>query len=219
MKDVASAVAYRHRRGFGVLRNYALGLTAIFATLGLSACSSSETCDFPDQTYTTARSVPPLKVPGDLDQPNRSGSLSIPTQSKPKPKSKACLDRPPSFFATAKAAPVEVDPEQVVTNWAQAWADRDADALLALYAPSYQAEAGSNTAEDWREKRREQIVNGPIPDSKLDDFKVESPSPDRRVISFVHRFGANSFQKQLILTRENGEWRIVAERLVASAAQ
>ena len=150
-------------------------------------------------------------------EPDR-GALSIPAQTKPRPKSKACLDRPPSFFATAKAAAVEVDPEQVVANWAQAWADRDADGVLALYSPSFEAGAGS-ASEEWRDQRREQIISGPIPDSKLDNLQVQSPSPDRRVISFVQRFGANSFQKQLILTRENGQWRIVAERLIASAPQ
>jgi hypothetical protein len=44
-------------------------------------------------------------------------------------------------------------------------------------------------------------------------MKVEPDGPDRRIVTFVQRFGANSLRKELTLVRESGSWRIVAEQV------
>jgi uncharacterized lipoprotein len=71
----------------------------------LAACSSEPTCDYSKEPYMAAQSVPPLRAPDGLTTPDRTASLVIPPPSdgaKPIPKGDGrCLDRPPSYFATA----------------------------------------------------------------------------------------------------------------------
>ena len=68
----------------------------------LSGCSSgsSGACDN-KQEYQVSGSIEPLRVPDDLDQPERSSALSIP---EPSPDAKEleegdpCLENPPDYF-------------------------------------------------------------------------------------------------------------------------
>ena len=36
---------------------------------------------------------------------------------------------------------------------------------------------------------------------------------DRRIATFVQKFGANSLRKELVLVRESGSWRIASEKV------
>lgn len=70
-----------------------------------AACSSEPTCDYSKEPYMSAQSVPSLTAPEGLSTPDRSATLVIPPLSegaKPVPTGEGrCLDRPPSYFATA----------------------------------------------------------------------------------------------------------------------
>ena len=48
----------------------------------------------------------------------------------------------------------------------------------------------------------------------VEGLKVEPDGADRRVVTFVQKFGTNSLRKELMLVRESGSWRIVAEKVV-----
>jgi hypothetical protein len=178
-----------------------------------AACGGSEpTCVDPQEPYLGARSNPPLHVPDGMTQPNRSEALAIPA---PKSASSAgrtsCLDAPPSYFRSTGT--VARSPEEVVASWAQAWANREADAVLALYSTQFVAPTESSGASAWLEQRREQVATGPVPDSMVQGMKVEQDGADRRTVSFVQRFGVNALRKQLVLVRESGSWRIVEEKV------
>ena len=72
-------------------------------------CASEPTCDYDDEPYIAATSVPSLRAPEGLTAPDRSASLVIPpappgAAEKPSGKGR-CLDRPPSYFQTAPSAP------------------------------------------------------------------------------------------------------------------
>ena len=41
-----------------------------------------------------------------------------------------------------------------------------------------------------------------------------SDGADRRVATFTQRFGTNTLQKELVLVRESGSWRIAQEKVV-----
>ncbi|HHQ13492.1 MAG TPA: hypothetical protein ENK16_00535 [Chromatiales bacterium] len=76
----------------------------VWAVLLLAACSSGarknrEVCNEP-QEYQAARSVPPLKIPEGLDEPDRSERLVIPGKADPNPypNGRPCLERPPDYF-------------------------------------------------------------------------------------------------------------------------
>ncbi len=104
-----------------------------------------------------------------------------------------------------------------MASWGQAWAKREADAVLALYSQSFKAPTdAAGGAGPWLEQRREQVATGPTPDPVLEELSVEPDGADRRIVRFVQKFGAHALRKELVLVRESGSWRIVEEK-VASA--
>jgi len=85
--------------------------------------------------------------------------------------------------------------------------------VIALYSSTFTAPTDSAGSAAWLEQRREQVATGPVPDSMVEGLRVEPEGADRRVVTFVQKFGANSLRKELILVREGGSWRIVAEKV------
>ncbi|HKP65297.1 MAG TPA: hypothetical protein VJX31_01640 [Casimicrobiaceae bacterium] len=180
----------------------------------LAACGGSEPkCVDPDEPYLGAKNNPPIQVPAGMTQPNRSEALAIPQGKQAASKSghSACLDTPPSYFRSTGT--VARSPEEVVASWAQAWANREADAVVALYSTQFVAPTDASGAKEWIEQRREQVATGPVPDSMVKGLKVEPDGSDRRIVSFTQQFGVNALKKQLILVRESGSWRIVEEKV------
>ena len=179
----------------------------------LVACGGSEPkCVDSDEPYLGARSNPPLRVPDGMSQPNRSEALAIPGQKGAySGGSTSCLDRPPSYFRSTGT--IARSPEEVVASWAQAWANRESDAVIALYSTQFVAPTDASGSKEWLEQRREQVATGPVPDSMVKGMKIEPDGADRRIVSFTQQFGANALKKQLILVRESGSWRIVEEKV------
>jgi hypothetical protein len=180
----------------------------------LAACGGSDTvCTKPDEPYLRARNNPGLHVPEGMTQPNRSEALAIPDTSKaPSQAGRAtCLDEPPSYFRSAGT--VARSPEEVVASWAQAWSSREADAVIALYSTGFTAPTDASGSAAWLEQRREQVATGPVPDPVIEGLRVEPDGADRRIVTFVQKFGNNALRKELILVRESGSWRIVAEKV------
>lgn len=183
------------------------------SVVGLAACGGSEpNCTDPDEPYLGARSHAPLRVPDGMSQPNRSEALAIPDAKATNAAQRTtCIDAPPSYFRSTGT--VARSPEEVVASWAQAWANRESDAVVALYSAQFVAPTDSSGAKDWLEQRREQVATGPVPDSMVKELKVEPDGADRRIVSFVQRFGVNALRKQLVMVRESGSWRIVEEKV------
>lgn len=195
-------------------RRFAFLLLGAAVLPALAACGgSSRTCVDPDEPYLSAHSVPPLRTPDGLTQPDRSAALAIPEAPPKANKSgSGCLADPPSYFRSAGT--IARSPEEVVASWAQAWSTREADAVVSLYSTTFTAPTDSAGSAAWLEQRREQVATGPVPDSMIEGLKVEQDGPDRRVATFVQKFGTNSLSKQLTLVRESGSWRIVEEKVV-----
>jgi len=192
-------------------RLFACGLALLPILTGCGG-GSEQVCAESNEPYLASRNNPLLKVPDGMTQPNRSEALAIP-ETKPVPHAgrTACLDQPPSYFRSAGTT--ARSPEEVVASWAQAWANREADAVIALYSSTFTAPTDSAGSAAWLEQRREQVATGPVPDSMVEGLRVEPEGADRRVVTFVQKFGANSLRKELILVREGGSWRIVAEKV------
>ena len=60
--------------------------------------------------------------------------------------------------------------------------------------------------------QRQEEAAGKPPAPSVDDISVTAAGPDRRVVTFVQRFGDDAVRKELTLQREAQGWRIVAER-------
>jgi hypothetical protein len=179
----------------------------------LAACGGGGdkvVCTEKTEPYMASRNNPLLKVPDGMTQPNRTESLAIPEPTAGRHTAPGCLDEPPSYFrSTGTTART---PEEVVASWAQAWANREADAVVALYSGAFTAPTDSAGSAAWLEQRREQVATGPVPDSVVEGLRVE-PDGDKRVVRFVQKFGTNSLRKELTLVREGASWRIVAEKV------
>ena len=179
----------------------------------LAACGGGDraVCTEKDQPYLASRNNPQIKVPDGMTQPNRAEALSIPEPTAGRHTSSGCLDEPPSYFRSTGTT--ARSPEEVVASWAQAWANREADAVVALYSGSFTAPTDSAGSTAWLEQRREQVATGPVPDPLVEGLRVEPDGADRRIVRFVQNFGTNSLRKELTMVREGGSWRIVAEKV------
>jgi hypothetical protein len=183
-----------------------------FGAACLSACGGSvRNCEDLKDPYLSARSNEQLKVPEGFSEPDRTAALTIPKVAAGKAGG-GCLADPPSYFRSSGT--VARSPEEVVASWAQAWAAREGDAVIELYSTGFTAPTETAGPKVWLEQRREQVATGPVPDSMIEGLSVEPDGPDRRVASFVQKFGTNSLRKQLVLVREAGSWRIVEEKVL-----
>lgn len=187
--------------------------TAVFA---VSACSTQASCADPKAPYLKASSHAALQIPEGLSSPDRSSALIVPpppvqtTAMRGSSDARRCLDSPPSYFSgpgTPSAAP-----EEVVAAWGQAWANQDVAGVMATYSKGFLAPTSAGS-EQWLEQRREQVGTGAAPNARLEDLKVVAQD-DRRVVTFVQRFGEHAVRKELTLVKENGIWRILTEQAV-----
>jgi hypothetical protein len=179
----------------------------------LAGCASSNRCGG-NQDYLSARDRPKLQLPEGVTGSERlAGSVLAIPMVDPNPDKldpvPACLDQPPGFFR--RAGGVADSAEDAVNAWANAWANRKANQVAAFYSPNFQAEGGSAV---FIEQRRQQVESGTAPKAELEETTLSVTAPDRRVITFVQRFGENAVRKELTLVREAPGWRIVSERTI-----
>jgi hypothetical protein len=182
-----------------------LAILAGCGTTGARSCGGNA-------DYLQAVERPPIKLPPEVTPTERIQPMQIPVvdpdpvRLDPQPR---CLDEPPRFFARKGTV---ADPvEDAVRLWAWAWASRKADAVLQMYSPDFQA-TGEGGLPAFLEQRRQQVETGRSPEPKLEDVVVTASGTDRRVVTFVQRFGEGGVRKELTLEREGVLWRIVAER-------
>jgi len=184
----------------------------------LSACGGgNKPCVDPEDPYLSARTNAPLRVPDGMTTPDRSAALVVPdagaSTAAPATRTQrsGCLAEAPSYFRSAGT--VARSPEEVVASWAQAWAHREADAVIELYSTTFVAPTDSSGSAAWLQQRHEQVATGPVPDSMIEGLKIDQVSGDKRVATFKQHFGTNILNKELTLIRESGSWRIVAEKV------
>jgi hypothetical protein len=190
-------------------------IASLTLVLALAACGGRDrTCEDSKEPYLAAVSNPPLRMPDGLSAPDRSSALVVPPPSNnPVPRAgTGCLADPPSYFRSSGM--VARSPEEVVASWAQAWANREAEGVISLYSSTFKAPTDSAGSAAWLDQRREQVAVGPLPDSRVENLQVEPDGADRRIARFTQRFGSNVVQKELVLVREAGSWRIAEEKVV-----
>jgi hypothetical protein len=176
----------------------------------LAGCHSNPSC-FDNTDYQKAINRPRLQMPEGVAGSERLAPLPIPAVGEtakldPQPR---CIDEPPSYFGRKGAV---ADPaEEVVNAWARAWADKQPDAVIGMYSSTFEA-AGEGGSAAYLDQRRQQITTGRSPAPGLEDVSVTTVSADKRVVTFVQRFGDDRVRKELTLVHEPLGWRIVSER-------
>ena len=183
------------------------------AALALTGCATSSPCG-DDPEYLTAHERPRLEMPEGVIGSERltGGGMLIPPAAPdpgkldPPPK---CLDQPPPYFGPKAVMAGSV--EEAVYVWASAWANRKSDQAASFYSPQFQA-TGTGGATAYIDDVKQQVANGAAPDARLEELKTQDAGADRKVVTFVQRFGKDAYLKELTLTKDTQGWRIVAER-------
>jgi hypothetical protein len=182
------------------------------AVAALTACASRNPCG-DNAEYLAARERPRLEMPEGVTGSERlSGGMNIPPVASdpakldPAPK---CLDQPPAYFAPRAVVAGSV--EEAVNVWGSAWANRKPDQVASFYSPQFQStDKGGATA--YIEDLKQQVASGAAPAARLEELKAKDAGPDRKVVTFVQRFGKDAYVKELTLAKDAQGWRIVAER-------
>ncbi len=178
------------------------------------ACSSTPKpaeCDENQGDYLKAQDGTPLQPAAGLETPDRRNALTIPAVAGKSINPDECLQRAPSYFGTAGR--IAASPEEMVADWAQAWADRNSTALLAMYSSQFETEAPAGSAA-WLAQRGAEVANGPPPHPRVTNLQILQQGNDRRLAAFTQRFGDVLVHKELNLLRDVGLWKISGERVI-----
>ncbi|MFO7541263.1 MAG: tetratricopeptide repeat protein [Thiobacillus sp.] len=140
------------------------------------------------------------------------------------PTRKPAAAKPVVTASRVEAAPVVARPvaskpaaantgiEAAITNWAQAWSNRDVNAYLAAYAGDFAASGMSRSA--WEAQRRARVGGPKHIDVQISDLKVDQQG-DTAKATFRQAYRSDRLSstvtKTLELALKNGEWRIVGE--------
>ena len=194
-----------------------LCLSVLLALMGLlNACRSTpkpDECDQHKAAYLKAQNHAPLKAPDGLEAPDQHNALTIPPDNGQTIDTKKCLQRAPTYFGTAGR--IAASPEEMVADWAQAWADRNSNAVMAMYAGTFATDSPAGAAA-WLAQRRAEVDKGPLPNGRITNLRITQQGVDQRLARFTQQFGDNAVQKELVLVRDSGLWKIAVERVITA---
>lgn len=133
---------------------------------------------------------------------------SIEPQPTPQPAPQPILPRPVDLLQEMQA---------ILQAWAKAWADQNVQAYLGFYSDSF-VPGGGQAHDAWREQRKIRVSAPPFINIVLSDVAVEKTEQDAVQVRFSQHYRSNvindQVRKELLFHKENGQWRIVRERLL-----
>ncbi len=126
--------------------------------------------------------------------------------------------REPAAPAAAAPAPQRGDVAAAVRAWASAWSGQRVSAYLAAYSRDFQPPDGLTRAE-WETQRRERLSRPSFIRVTIAFLDSKPVGDDRTEVRFIQEYESNSFAdkvtKTLVLVWEDGEWKILEERVEA----
>lgn len=109
---------------------------------------------------------------------------------------------------------VPADIEGSVIAWADAWSQQDTEDYLNSYSASF-IPPGGITRETWNEQRRNRIKGPTFIKVDIEQMKIQPLNDQIASVTFKQRYRSDRLSstthKQLLLTLEDGAWRIVQE--------
>lgn len=109
--------------------------------------------------------------------------------------------------------------ESFVNNWAQAWSSADVKNYLAAYSERFKSDDGKNFGQ-WSDVRRLRLKTASNTKVDVQDLHVYvDTSQQQAVAEFTQGYTSSTYRdrtvKQLLLTMEGNNWRILAERVIS----
>lgn len=153
-------------------------------------------------------------VPAEDASPERSGS-----QSEAQDPGRAEGDRgvartqSPQSAADTGLNGKREDILDAVREWARSWAEQDLPGYLASYSQHFEPEDGASRGA-WARERRQRVTAPRGIELKLTDISLEMQG-GRALVRFLQRYNSGNYsdegRKALLLTREQGRWKILRE--------
>jgi ketosteroid isomerase-like protein len=152
-----------------------------------------------------------------------NNSVTIAASGPAEPSQASAAPAEPSQTSAAPPVPDDSPRDETtairkaVSGWAAAWSRQDVEAYLGFYGADFTPPRGMNR-RSWARQRRQRVSNPGRIQVTLANIKVSQPTPDRAVVEFLQSYDSDGFvgdaRKQLKLKRYDGDWRIVAERVM-----
>jgi uncharacterized protein (TIGR02246 family) len=113
------------------------------------------------------------------------------------------------------AQPGEAQARALIDRWRQAWASRDVDAYLGCYSADFQPIDGQSRS-GWAAARRKKLSTPADINLQVRDIRFEHVTSDRLRAVFLQDYASGSYRetarpKTLLLSRQDGDWRIAGE--------
>lgn len=135
---------------------------------------------------------------------------------------KAAEPEKPAPQPAAKPEPVPAagnvgdDVAKVIAAWAEAWSNKNAKAYLAFYASDFRAPHGESRAA-WEAERTKRVTKPGKIHVAIEGARVTPEGADQVVVKFRQHYKSatlsSSSNKTLLMTRQNGQWKILQERI------
>lgn len=118
---------------------------------------------------------------------------------------------------SAPAPDPKVQEAQLISNllsgWVSAWANQDVGSYLSFYAPNFQHGMRSRSA--WESERQKRLSKPKSIAVSLSDVQINLISGSAAEVTFQQEYVASNYQdtgsKELLLTKQAGEWLIMKE--------
>lgn len=143
---------------------------------------------------------------------------AVETKPAPTPVPTAKPVEPPKPAAKPEPSPVNAGDEvaKVLAAWAEAWSRKDAKAYLGFYASDFKTPGGeSRTA--WAAERTRRVTKPGKISVAIEGARVTPEGADHVVVKFRQHYKSatlsSSSNKTLLMSRQNGQWKILQERI------
>ncbi len=125
----------------------------------------------------------------------------------------------PPFPGTEPAAGNDTALLKTLTEWAEAWSRRDAEAYFAAYDERFLPADGA-THEAWRRRKLQAFDATKSLEVKIDSPVVERTEEGTATVTFKQYFRSDSYRdavlKQLLMVERDGRWLIVEEKVLTT---
>ena len=125
----------------------------------------------------------------------------------------------PEPGAAPAASTSEAGIMQALKAWSDAWAQGNADAYLAAYAPDF-VPPGGDTHAEWEKRRRMLLEVAKNIELRIEAPKVKMTADGQALVTFNQYYRSKNYSdalvKQIKLAQREGRWVIVDEQVLSA---